>query len=371
MTWIRRARRTASTLTALALGASLATTPGPVGAGGPPPSDTIVLLPYEGTTTAFVHDGATTTASYVLVTDGIIEGNFSGAPGSDVFVFGPGSAPDGIVHVTPTETGVTPSFRAETVNRYYPDPMVGDFDGNGLDDVFWYGAGNGPDSIWFFQPDGSHEIVHYNVWGHYRPFALDADGNGQDDIFWYAPGTAADSLWLFGVDTNVTKRSVAVNGRYDPIVGRFQAGAPGDPQDQIVWHDPSGPDFRWSFTTSAGHTSHSLPNIDGLASPIVGHFLSGYQDSIFWYTPGSTNEYVMNFDPEDGPFMVSGPSVNGDYTPVVGDFNGNGFEDILWKSGGRLDIWQLGNGGSVRTQTWTSTPYAATRPAVARVPDEP
>jgi hypothetical protein len=358
-------------LTALVLGASLAApSPTPAGAGGPPPSATIVLVPYEGTTTAFVHDGATTTAPYIPVTDGIVEGNFSAVPGSDVLVFGQGGAPDGIVHVTPTDTGVTTSFRAETINSSYV-PLVGDFDGNGIDDVFWYGAGNRPDSIWFFQPDGSHEIVNLNVWGHYRPFALDADGNGQDDVFWYAPGTAADSLWLFGVDANVTKRSVTVNGSYDPHVGQFQEVASDHPQDQIVWHDPSGPDSLWSFTPSAGHTSHSLPNIDGLASPIVGHFLSGFQDSIFWYTPGSTNEYVMNFDPETGPFMVSGPSVDGLYTPVVGDFNGNGFEDIAWTSGGRLDIWQLGNLGTVRTQTWISTPYDATVPAVARVPDEP
>ncbi|HMJ76804.1 MAG TPA: hypothetical protein VK507_12575 [Iamia sp.] len=372
MAWTRRARQTASALAALALGASLAaTSPAPVGAGGPPPSDTIVLVPYEGTTTAFVNDGATTTASYIPVTDGIIEGNFSAAPGSDVLVFGVGSAPDGIIHVTPTETSVAPSFRAETINRYY-DTTVGDFDGNGIDDVFWFGAGNAPDSIWFFQPDGSHEIVHHNVWGQYLPFALDADGNGQDDIFWYAPGTAADSLWLFGAGANVTKRSVRVDGHYAPIVGQFRAVSEGSPQDQVHWHDGQGRDSLWTFSSSANHTSHAVPDVDGSGVyPLVGHYLDGYGDMIFWYRPGSNVETLTGYDAENQPLVVEPPAVNGIYTPLVGDFEGDGSDDIAWTQGGRLDIWELGNSGHVYTQTWISTPYHQTVPAVARVPDEP
>ncbi len=34
-----------------------------------------------------------------------------------------------------------------------------------------------------------------SVYGTYEPFTGDFDGDGIDDIFWYAPGTAADTIW--------------------------------------------------------------------------------------------------------------------------------------------------------------------------------
>ena len=38
-------------------------------------------------------------------------------------------------------------------------------------------------------------MVASPVTGTYKPFVGDFDGNGRDDVFWYAPGAAADSIW--------------------------------------------------------------------------------------------------------------------------------------------------------------------------------
>ncbi len=50
--------------------------------------------------------------------------------------------------------------------------------------------------MWLHQPGGGFRVVKRPVNGTYRPFVGDFDGNGIADIFWYGPGSAPDSMWL-------------------------------------------------------------------------------------------------------------------------------------------------------------------------------
>jgi V8-like Glu-specific endopeptidase len=75
-------------------------------------------------------------------------------------------------------------------------PFSGDFDGNGSDDIFWYGPGrSAPDHIWWGNHRGDFDREEKSVSGIYTPFAGDFDGDGDDDIFWYAPGSGRDVIW--------------------------------------------------------------------------------------------------------------------------------------------------------------------------------
>jgi hypothetical protein len=58
-----------------------------------------------------------------------------------------------------------------------------------------------------------------SVSGDYVPLVGDYNGDGKSDIFWYGPGAAQDALWS-GTSTRGTFLdgvSVRVNGNYEPF----------------------------------------------------------------------------------------------------------------------------------------------------------
>ena len=83
-----------------------------------------------------------------------------------------------------------PSVSARASQPYGFEPFVGDFDGNGRDDVFWFAPG-GDDEQWWgptrpapeksFVPDQT--TIQFD--GDFSPVSADFDGDGDDDILWY------------------------------------------------------------------------------------------------------------------------------------------------------------------------------------------
>ena len=86
---------------------------------------------------------------------------------------------------------------AQTVSGTAYQPFVGDFSGDGVDDIFWYQPGPGSDGIWDFNPDGSRTTRPASVSGTYRPVTGDFASDGIDDVFWHAPGSARDAMWWY------------------------------------------------------------------------------------------------------------------------------------------------------------------------------
>lgn len=112
--------------------------------------------------------------------------------------------------------------------------LVGDFDGDGIDEIFWYGPGPARDVLWHDVVDCDTEFSLETVDGYYRPFTGDFDGNGVDDIFWYAEGAPLDVVWYFDVGGTYHSKSFSVVGDYSPYVGDFN----GDRCDDILWFAP-------------------------------------------------------------------------------------------------------------------------------------
>jgi hypothetical protein len=354
----RAARRLAVALAGLALATGgLVATPGPVGA-ATTDSDTLVFVPFRGQTFGFVRNGTFALESY---TTGDFrgaepfEGDFTGQPGTDVFWYRPGSAPDGIVRVTPDGDGVETTFIPKSVNGTFT-PLVGDFDGNAIDDILWYAPGSSPDALWLFNSSGGHTNVPLSITGEYVPTVIEANGDGFDDILWYKPGAGADSMWLFGAGAGHTTRSVSINGSYQLIPGSFGLRPEGSPQERLVFFNPSGPDSIWTFDTSANHTSAPLPNIDGAFYPVVGGFTSTVTDAILWYRPGSGSEAFWSFTDGGSVNQLEPLNVGGTYDPVVGDLDGNGYQDIAWTNAGNATIWRFNGGGFTQTTVSTDLP---------------
>jgi hypothetical protein len=353
---LRKAAALAATL--VATGGLLATSTTPAGASAVD-SSSLVFVPYNGQTFTIWRNGNTATPAHFSVSQ-VIEGDFGGPNGTDLFLYNPGSGKDGVLSASPNGSSFNHSLRSETINGTYT-PVVGDFDGNAIDDILWYAPGTAPDSIWLFQGNGSHTTKSLTINGNYRPTAINVDGDGYSDIVWYAPGSAADSIWVFGPSANHTTKSISISGNYQLIPGRFSSVAEGSPQRRLLFFNKAGADSIWTFDYVGNHTSAPVPNIDGNFTPIVGEFTTPNLDAVLFYRPGTATERFISFNANGSINQLEAPTVNGSYDPEVGDYDGNGYQDIAWASGGKASLWKF-NGGGYTTQSIT-TSTVNTRPA--------
>lgn len=341
---LRRAGRLAVAIAAL--GSSLALAAAPASA-TPDDSDTVVFVPTSGSTSKSYRNADTATAATGPGAK-VIVGDFSSAAGTDAFIYNPGGGQDGILHANVDPGGGTSlSFKAagNQVSGTY-QVIVGDFDGNAIDDLLFYAPGATADSLWLFKADGSHTTKALTINGTYQPTAINVDGDGDTDVIWYAPGTAADTIWRFGANGSYTQKALTINGTYTLIPGFFGQRPEGSPQRRLIFFSKSGADSIWTFDTSANHTSTGLSNIDGAFTPIVGNFVDEDNESVLFYRPGTASERFIGFNDAGELQQFEAPNVNGTYLPTVADVDGNRLSDIVWStSNGTAAVWKFNGGG--------------------------
>lgn len=79
-------------------------------------------------------------------------------------------------------------FNIGTAHRTF----IGDFNGDGVSDIFWYRSGNIDDFAWISKGDGSFAKTRLHENGSHRDVFLDdLNGDGWDDILW-----TPDDHWL-------------------------------------------------------------------------------------------------------------------------------------------------------------------------------
>lgn len=311
-------------------------------------SDAILAISaYEDFDPAVIRNGTSTPLTGVKPAPGkLLPGHFDDRTGGDVILYGIASNPDWIVHVAPAGDGVSLTTRSITVGGAF-QPVVGDFDGNGVDDVLWY-AHDGRDYLWLFDAAGEHTSTPVVVNGRYRPAALDANGDGRTDILWYSPGPARDYLWLFGPGAVPTSHQVSISGDYRTVVGPFGEADPGQPTDRVVFIPKRGSAWMWHFDDQGRPTSDRLPTVDGDYQPLGGQFVAGASGSIYLYGPGHLRDRMWAFDASGNPHDRPAPQVLGTYLPLTGDFDDNGLTDIALIGDRDLSrLWAFQPDGSV------------------------
>jgi hypothetical protein len=125
---------------------------------------------------------------------------------------------------------------------------VGDFDGDALDDVFFYGPGSADDRLWTGTPGRRFVVSAAAVNGWYDPVALDATGDGTDEILWYAPGATTSYRWerlATGAWGSRTLRTPALTGH--PVVGDFDGDGL---EDTLIAAAGAAPDAVWYGTAT-------------------------------------------------------------------------------------------------------------------------
>lgn len=210
-------------------------------------------------------------------------------------------------------------------------PLVGDFDNNGREQVFLYNPNGSNDRLVNFASNGTASVVNQAVSGAYQPFVGDFDGDGRDDIFWYAPGSAPDYIWFGSSSGGFTSQSITVNGTYQPVVGDFN----GNGRTSVLWYAPGfAPDALWSWSTGRGLSSRPLEINNRYDEVLVGDFDGTGRDDIFWYRAGPFSDWTWFGGPTEGQFTNRRNDVSRSYTPFVGDFDGDNHDDIFWYRAG-------------------------------------
>lgn len=265
--------------------------------------------------------------------------DFDGDGNDDVLFYGPGGVSDGLAwgrddgRYTPQALTISGSYTA----------FIGDFDGDYRDDIFWYGPGDGYDKLWFGQANRSFAKVDVLVSGTYEPIVGDFDDDDADDILWYGRGSQPDSMWWGQANRSFAGGGITVSRTYTPIVGDFDGDGPQD----ILWYGPgTATDSLWLGSFEREFASRR-PTVHRTYTPVVGDFDGDQLDDILWYAPGAASDALWAGKP-DGTFRTRGPvAITGNYTPLVGDFNGGGYDDVfLYGPGSNPDrlLFSAGNG---------------------------
>lgn len=291
-------------------------------------------------------DGVDFTPQQMTITSSRIAfvADLDGDAVDDIGTYGSWDTSDGAVLTGPGRTLVAGgSGEVGQVGTFIP--VSGDFNGDGRTDVFWYQPGIDPsfqtsekyprnDQVWLATASGGWSKSDISQERTAIPVVGDFDGDGRDEIWWIAPGRASDERWKWSMSASGFERTDAsfpADWTLSPTVGDFD----GDQKDDLLWVTPgaSSATVWWSGSSSAA-TSIAVGSETQVfgRKAIAGDFDGDGADEILWYgLRGRPDSLWSGLAPGGSP-RASTVSVakDGTYAALVGDFDGDGRDDIFW-----------------------------------------
>jgi parallel beta-helix repeat protein len=263
-------------------------------------------------------------------TDGWYVGDFNGDGKDDIFRYVAGTSGADVFLSDGTKFMSSGSWTGAEhgTDGWY----VGDFNGDGKDDIFRYVAGTSGADVFLsngtkFVSSGSWTGAGHGTDGWY---VGDFNGDGKDDIFRYVAGTSGADVFLsngkkFVYSGSWTGAGHGTDGWY---VGDFNGGGRTDIFRYVA--ETSGADVFLSSAkkfVSSGSWTGAEHGTDGW---YVGDFNGDNKDDIFRYVAGTSGADVFLSDGtkfvSSGSWTGAGHGTDGWY---VGDFNGDGKDDIF------------------------------------------
>jgi Ca2+-binding RTX toxin-like protein len=243
------------------------------------------------------------------------------------------------------------AIQESAINLHQGHVVAGDFNGDGLDDMFFTWAQSGQNRLFLAKQGGGFEqgtnpISGLAVNGHSGKVVTgDFNGDGFDDVIftWSQSGTNRIGFGQAGGSMTLQDGVIdsgAINGHNGSTVsGDFN----GDGYDDLLFTWASGFNRIFfgrsdgSFGWDTNRMQTGAINGDGL-SVTVGDFNGDGHDDVIFISPSSGWNRVM-FGTANGQFGISTGTIDageiaGASSDVVsGDFNGDGFDDLLFHWG--------------------------------------
>lgn len=265
------------------------------------------------------------------------------------------------------------------------EPIVGHFTDQTFDDIIWYARGPAKDKQWTPCPGcpagqfTKADLVP-QVSGTYTPLVGNFSGDSLDDIFWWNERGGHDYLWTNNGSGAFSSRVLDMaDGRWDPIV--LTDSQFGDGRDDILWRAYNRTSPLWVFPDNGSGAARTVARLHAPAGiPLVGDFDGNGTADVFFYQaktgctcpePGPAvlvDTYWRRSSSTAPGFSATTRNVKGEYLPVVGNFSSGG--DV------RSDIFWLGAINQSRTgftdgpdSLWEGTPTGGFTASTISVPD--
>ena len=228
---------------------------------------------------------------------------------------------------------------------------TGDFNGDGRDDILWRSV-DGRVTNWLgtatggFTDNAANALngvtLDWQVAG-----VGDFNGDGRDDILWRNnDGRITDWLGTAngGYTPNAANFSTSVSAAWQVLAtGDFN----GDGKDDIMWRSTDGRITNWLGGSTGGFTDNVANAYNGVSLDWhvagVGDFNGDGRDDILWRNDdGRITDWLSK---ANGGYSPNATNFNASLAAAwqvesIGDFNGDGRDDILFRhTNGSITDW--------------------------------
>ena len=224
---------------------------------------------------------------------------------------------------------------------------VGDFNGDGKDDLLWrhqsgvIGQWQGQSNGTFANTSGVAANAVDNSWS--VAGVADYNGDGRGDILWrHSSGEV--SQWLGQPNGGFANNDGAAANKVDvswTIVANSDFN--GDDRADVLWRHTSGAFAEWQGTAS-GALVNAGSVLAGASGSVVGSgdFNGDSRDDVLMRAAnGSITVWLGQASEQFTSFTPTRQLLDGNWKIVaIGDYNGDGKDDLLWRHGsGEAGEW--------------------------------